>query len=790
MTVAADPATSVASLIVPDIDPDADTLTAALAYAGACWYVGPTRLGTKNPGSVLGDHWHAQTSRDPKTIISWFAGRNLGLFLHVGRSDAWAADVDHPEHMPDVLAAVIGAAPYQSTRPDTPGRGHYVFRCPSGRRLGNGTGRLGKRWGEARGRNGVIVVAPTPHPAGGRYQWERTGPVPMLPESIAELLDDSAPAEDAATDDELDTFLRQHTGADRPQLLQAVLNRFASELEEGGSRHDAAVNVSCWAMREAAAGYYPALDAATAIRDRYIETRGLDRDGGRNAVDELTARAEYRSIAAWAVAQASAADRLAVRSKVDARTSLDWASNGHHVPELTPVASSSGAEIGAALERMTAPSLPEAFWAARRLFAHIRQAAHARTVSAEALLHAVLARRAAYMPHTFELPPIVGTAGSLNYYAAIVGPSGTGKSTAARLAGELVSPSPDLNVALDIPLGSGEGLAELYMGDELEDGPDGKQRKVHRQVRWNAYVYADEGEALNQFMGRKGNTTLEALRRGWSGADLGQANATTERHRIVRQYRLGFVVGFQPELAGQLLNDSDAGTPQRFVWASARDLTIPNDAPEWPGRFVFPEIKTRELEKHKITELGWVRHRFSIDDEIAKEVRDEIRSKNQGLIVIDPLNAHEPLHRMKIAGLLADADGRLAISRDDWDLASTIWTHSCRVRSGVAADVAADLERTETANVERHARRELVAEAARLSAPARVERIAQRLGTWIHREHDAGTEPDNGWPPSRLQQRLGPKEKHMLGPAIEHALSAGWITDTDSRYRAGEPVPT
>jgi Bifunctional DNA primase/polymerase, N-terminal len=83
-------------------------------------------------------------------------------------------DVDRPDKLPDVLERHLDAAPFQSTRPDIPGRGHYVFAMPPGRTLGNGTGRLSKGWGEVRGLNGVIKVFPSSHSDGGQYRWERT----------------------------------------------------------------------------------------------------------------------------------------------------------------------------------------------------------------------------------------------------------------------------------------------------------------------------------------------------------------------------------------------------------------------------------------------------------------------------------------------------------------------------------------------------------------------------------------------------------------------------------------
>lgn len=164
------------TLTIPALDRDADCLTAALAYAHAGWYVGPVKAGSKHPGSVLRDHWHTKTSRDPQVIAAWFAGTDYSIFLHCGRSGAVVFDVDHPDKMPAILRKAIAQAapPFQSTRTDEPGRGHYVFAVPPGRTFGNGTGTLGGDWGEVRGTNGVIIVEPSAHAKqtdGGRYKW-------------------------------------------------------------------------------------------------------------------------------------------------------------------------------------------------------------------------------------------------------------------------------------------------------------------------------------------------------------------------------------------------------------------------------------------------------------------------------------------------------------------------------------------------------------------------------------------------------------------------------------------
>ncbi|MGH3629551.1 MAG: phage/plasmid primase, P4 family, partial [Sciscionella sp.] len=267
-------------------------------------------------------------------LAAWFAGSNDGVFLHAGRSGAVVFDVDAPDKLGGVVLAAIGEhrPPIQSTRTDHPGRGHYVFAQPAGRTLGNGLGKLAGGWGEIRGRNGVIVAAPTTHEkaaTGGRYLWSRTGPVPVLPETVAELLNDSTPGNDAATDAEVRTFLDEHTGTSRAALLDVWVSTFSGKVAEGESRHDRMVSICAGAMAEARAGYYPARTAMERLEIAFLDAvskpghgqQGKERGPGM-------ARSEWAGISAWAVAQANSANlddtRARVAEKVPDGDDLSW----------------------------------------------------------------------------------------------------------------------------------------------------------------------------------------------------------------------------------------------------------------------------------------------------------------------------------------------------------------------------------------------------------------------------------------------------------------------------------
>lgn len=306
------------TLYVPDIDPETDTLTAALEYAKAGWYVLPVDPDTKSPGSIVRKGWPSQSSRDPKVIAAWFAATDYSIALHCGRSGAVAFDVDTPDELTDTLRNVLATAPYQNSRPDQHERGHYVFTMPPGRTIGNSTGRLGGAWGEVRGLNGVIVVAPSRHSAGGEYRWKQAGFVPLLPDHIAEMLDDASPAEDAASDAVVNAFIAEHTGANDPTKFLGLVSAMRKRFNARESRHDAAIKATAGATKEARAGYYSARPALVTLKKMFVHEVQQDPKSSKQGAKRTEAEAisEWRGIVAWAVGQALAADLDEVRKRV------------------------------------------------------------------------------------------------------------------------------------------------------------------------------------------------------------------------------------------------------------------------------------------------------------------------------------------------------------------------------------------------------------------------------------------------------------------------------------------
>lgn len=434
--------------------------------------------------------------------------------------------------------------------------------------------------------------------------------------------------------------------------------------------------------------------------------------------------------------------------------------------------------------------LPDNFWNQRPYLTHIRQAAWSRTTSPDAVLAAVLARVAANTNHQLHIPPIVGSAGSLNYYAAIIAPSGAGKSTAIAISEELIPQRILDNEANGLPLGSGEGLAEAFMGEKTEDDEHGKPKKVRAQVRHNAFVIVDEGAAITAMMDRAGTTILEALRRGWTGQTLGQANASTDRRRIVNQYRLGIIVAFQPELAGRLLADHHAGTPQRFAYFSGTDPNIPDTAPDWPGPLKTPPLSPTDIRRHETTHQQHTSINLGIDPTIATTLQQQHRDKARGTRTVHELDSHEPMHRLKTAAILAILDGRLDITHDDWELADTIWQTSCAVRDWLAHTAAqADRDATQTKAI-RRAETSIIEDDYRATHDERrAQKLARNIAHHIHEKTTPGGQWEQGANPRDVRHIIASRDRHLAEDAIQIALNDNLIIDENGRYKPGPHRP-
>nr|MDQ3352311.1 hypothetical protein [Actinomycetota bacterium] len=281
--------------------------------------------------------------------------------------------------------------------------------------------------------------------------------------------------------------------------------------------------------------------------------------------------------------------------------------------------------------------VPDEVWEARPELAHVRQAAHARTLSADAVLGVVLARVALLTPPTVRLPAIVAGEATLDLAVGIVASPGSGK-TASMACGRELIPTARVDVVDGLPIGSGEGLVDAFLGapeDWTDD--DGRRRRRRPQVVTAVLATLDEGQALVELGGRRGSTLLTTMRSGWSGATLGAANASADTHRVVPsgRYRLVVVIAWQPEHAAAIIDDTAGGTPQRVVWVNGLDPTVPDDPPAWPGPLDWSPPPT--------IGNGIVMH---VDHEVADGIRAAQRARVRGEAVSDA-EAHDSLSRLK-----------------------------------------------------------------------------------------------------------------------------------------------
>lgn len=419
--------------------------------------------------------------------------------------------------------------------------------------------------------------------------------------------------------------------------------------------------------------------------------------------------------------------------------------------------------------------LPESFWAARPVFQHMRQAAHSQGCSGDLVLYSTLSRLSGMLSHHIRAVTGIGGRASLNVFAAMVGTSGAGKSISAGCVRDLMAPTDD-DFRDGLPIGTGEGIAEAFMGTvdeptgELhQKGPykgDPVMAKVRKQTRHNAFFYVDEGQTLAKLAERSGSILGETLRRAAIGEALGQTNASEERTRYIApgSYSLGLLAGFQPSIATVLLADAHTGTPQRFYWGWADDPAIPDEPPPFPG----------PIEPHP----GRHRPDGPVDITFPKRIRQMLWAdrvaRGRGEIEVAELDGHAGLMKVKLAALFALLDGgRYEVTEDDWALAETAWDASCKVRDSLVLraqrEALAEKQRAEDAKV--HA--ELRSHVAKKDADLTLERVAHLV-----RRHASTV---GGITYGGLKKALASRDRPVAEKAVSLAVARGWVFEEGDR---------
>ena len=304
------------------------------------------------------------------------------------------------------------------------------------------------------------------------------------------------------------------------------------------------------------------------------------------------------------------------------------------------------------------PHLPASFYERSELLRKVRDAGFARITSPDAVLASLLCRVSASLSPGISIPN-----GSLNYVAALIGESGTGKSVAFQAARDLL---PDIGTLVDgWGIGSGQGIVKAITGKADENG--------HCEIINSRVLFeADEGEQLLRVGRQDQSITMATIRSAWSGGPLGQTNATEGLTRNVGAglYRFALAIGLQPNFAAELLQGVNGGDPQRFLFMAVQNPLQPNLLPAFPEP-IAP--------LYLLDDMSTV---LTVDPDVTAMIKNHRVRKQRGEIIDDPLDSHKHLLTLKTAGLLAFLHGD-DITTEWWKMALQVVEVSLGVRNYV-----------------------------------------------------------------------------------------------------------
>jgi len=577
--------------------------------------------------------------------------------------------------------------------------------------------------------------------------------LPMLPDAWFEFLtnNEAAQSETRAKAKKAARIPGPING-NRSQAVDDAVRYAIAELDNG-SRHGAMV-AGAMALARLEESGHPGTDGAIVdLRTEFIKAIGDDRKYADQEFDKAIRSARHK-----------AATTAATRPR--------WEDLPHgHPPDVTDVAASTLAPHGINPETgevsteppTTIPAGAYDLFDASELLRHIERFARARRASPWATLGAVLVRTACAVEPFVVLPPLVGGDASLNIFVALVGPSGSGKGAAEAAGRDAI----DLGQLQEEGVGSGEGIGHAYMRfmPAKEGAPAGWD-----QYRTRLLLRAPEVDTLGALAKRSSSTLLPKLRDAYIGDDLSfaYADATKKVPLRAHTYRLGLIVGVQPERAGTLLDDSDGGTPQRFLWLPTRDPDVPDTAPPEPPRWT-----AWKTQAWPASTGGRVRLDVCPEARAAVEAATLARHRGQ----VAALDGHALLARLKSAAALAILHGETEVSSNAWEMSGHVQAVSDACRSAVTAT---SRSRQRVANLVR-----AEAEAERKIITGDREALARRRRIVAHLE---GKLAGGDWlASSALRKTLRSEDRDDFDSAIEALIETSRIEveATDTRGQSG-----
>lgn len=315
----------------------------------------------------------------------------------------------------------------------------------------------------------------------------------------------------------------------------------------------------------------------------------------------------------------------------------------------------------------------EDLWSASPQLKHIAQAADSLGRNRMALLAAVIIRVLASVDAGVCLAGAqdgsVGSRAALNLGVALVGSSGQGKSTIQEQSGQLV-PTP----GIESKPSTGQGLIQEYLTwDEAE-------QKHNLIIEPRRLFFFDEVDTLSASAADKTSTLMSEIRTMLTGGATGTANATAQRKRFLpaRSYNFQMMLNVQPSRAGALLQDRDAGTPQRFIWVTVTDpskAVHPKDRPPWPGPLEWDDSFLLEFElgnRDFVDIPDWLK-----DELLDYDYKVSLEGMEGGAV---SWAAHRNLLRLKVACGIAFLHQSPVVLTEHVGLADIILEDSLRVQ--------------------------------------------------------------------------------------------------------------
>lgn len=545
------------------------------------------------------------------------------------------------------------------------------------------------------------------------------------------------------------------------RFMQTVQDRWTSDIRAAGaSCHNEGVKASLAIAMEATKQHHGAFTAMQAVKEVWLGIRQPGASTGR-AIESADTEWDRLEHGAWSKAAAQA--NRARDDKFFTDSDKCRCFNGPFV-----AASENTDDVN--------------FWSARPQLKHVYDFAISRRASPWATLGVVLTRVIGAVPPHVVLPPLIGGVVSTNIFLALVGKSGRGKGAAMRAAKEAVVLGArgvfdgEEHYFDEHKLGTGQAIAHAYAYRDKE----GVQRYAD-----SALFLLDEVDHLSSHAAQTGSTVLAELKCLYMGEKLGSLYVDPmKRIEIAEQsYRAGFIVGVQPEKAQVIFNDTDGGTPQRFVWLPTV-YAQPRQRPEGPEPLTWtppvwePWIRNRQPQE---AGLPWAAGTPAtgakqIIVDVAATACDAIDEANwrQSIGEGDPLDGHRLLCQEKVAFAFGVLDGRVEISEEDWQLAGHLMALSDATRGGVLDVLAREVAKKNTARGHAEASRAVLVDNAREEAA--IKRVAQHVLRLLDR-HD-------GWVRhSELRREIRSTDRVRFDEALVSLVHGGQVEAEKINYQ-------